>query len=90
MLLWFDTVVVVVYCLLSVHLDCLLVLLSAATCVQRDGSNVVELGQPHDLHFQVLVVLDLGLKLRQLGVLLHELFQIRLAILLPDGVDALP
>ena len=81
---------VLLHLLLLVFIVNILFLFSPVTCVESDGSNIVELWQAQDFHFQVLVVFDLSLKLRQLGVLLHELLNIRLTVLLPDGVDALP
>lgn len=58
------------------------------TCVQGDWADIVELWQSIDLHLQLLVVLDLGLILRQLGVLLVELHQVILSVLFPDWVIA--
>lgn len=58
------------------------------TCVQGDRADIVELGQSVDLHLQLLVVLDLGLVLWQLGVLLVELNKVILSVFFPDWVIA--
>lgn len=58
------------------------------TCVQGNRADIVELWQPIDLYFQLLVVFDLGLVLGQFGVLLIELLQVLFPVLLPDWVIA--